>query len=84
MLLDCNIKTIAKYAVRRIMCVTPNEAKRLGVKGCRSSSGNSVGVQPTSGLWERGLYPHLSPIAALHWGLCKFNPSGFIVLDKIF
>ena len=79
----------ANYAERRIMWVTPNEAKRLGVKGCcssatrhsvgmyrlvewnkvfghflpseafltecryHSSSGNSVGVQPASGLRER-------------------------------
>ena len=54
MLLNCNIKTIVKYAERRIMCITPNEAKRLGVKEYHSSSGNSVGVQPTSGLRERG------------------------------
>jgi len=35
------------------MFVTPNEAKRLGVEECHSYQGNSVGVQPTSGLRER-------------------------------
>ena len=31
MLLVIDIKTIVKYAERRIMWITPNEAKRLGV-----------------------------------------------------
>ena len=30
MLLETNIKTIVNYAERRIIWVTPNEAKRLG------------------------------------------------------
>jgi len=56
MLLERDIKTIAKYTERRIMCITPNEAKRLGVKEYHSPSGNSVGVQPATGLRE-SLYP---------------------------
>ena len=45
MLLETDIKTIANYAERRIMRITPNEAKRLGVKGRRSSATrHSVGM----------------------------------------
>jgi len=32
MLLATDIKTTVKYAERRIMWITPNEAKRLGVR----------------------------------------------------
>jgi len=78
MLLEGNIKIIAKYAERRIMWITPNEAKRLGAKECYSSSGNSVGVQPTSGL-RRNFVSVLPPIASLHWGLFIFNPSDFLI-----
>jgi len=83
MLLEADIKIIAKYAERRIMWITPNEAKRLGVKECYSPAGNSVGVQPTSGLW-RDFVSAFPPIASLHWGLFIFNPSGFTVIDKLF
>ena len=44
MFLESDIKTIANYAERCIIWVTPNEAMRLGVKGRCSSSGNSAGV----------------------------------------
>ena len=44
MLLDTDIKTIANYAERRTMWITPNEAKRLGVKGCHSSIRHSIGM----------------------------------------
>jgi len=31
-LLETDIKPVANYAERRIICITPNEAKRLGAK----------------------------------------------------
>jgi len=40
MLLATDIKTIVKYAERRIMWITPNEAKRLGVKKIQTLSLN--------------------------------------------
>jgi len=79
MLLERDIKTIVKYAGRRIMCITPNEAQRLGAKEYHSPSGNSVGVQPTTGLRE-SLYPLHPQSLRFIGGYSHSNPSGFSVL----
>jgi len=62
MLLERDMKTIAKYAERRKICITPNEAKRLGGERIHSPSGNSVGVQPAAGLRESILFTSLYPL----------------------
>ena len=78
-----NFKTVANYAGRRIMWITPNEAKRLGVKECPSPSGNSVGVQPTSGLRERFCIL-FTPNRFASLGVMQIKPFRFTVLDKLF
>ena len=76
MLLESDIKAIANYAEKRIMWITPNEAKRLGVKGRRSSSGNSAGVQPASGLRE-SVCIFFSPNRFASLGVTQIQPFGF-------
>jgi len=83
MLLETDIKTIMRYAERRIICITPNEAKRLGVKECPSPSGNSIGVQPSSGLRERFCIL-FTPNRFASLGVMQIKPFGFTVLDKLF
>jgi len=66
----------ANYAERRKMWVTPNEAKRLGVKGRCSSSVNSAVVQPASGLRERVcIFSAPNRFASL--GVTQVKPVGF-------
>jgi len=76
MFLESDIKAIANYAERHKMWVTPNEAKRLGVKGRHSSSGNSVGVQPASGLKER-VCIFFAPNRFASLGVTQIQPFGF-------
>ena len=76
MLLETDIKTIANYVERHIMWVTPNEAKRLGVQECYSHQGNSIGVQPTSGLRER-VCIFFAPNRFASLGVTQIQPFGF-------